>query len=791
MDSFQAGQMLSLPAELGSNNLELEEPAASAARGDTGPHPEAAAEGPAPLPTRPPEQEQPPRASTPECKVLLTQADALASGGRLREALEVYRQLSERQQLVAEQLEQLVRCLAENVPQAEEPAPELPDGSRAGSCALAAEEARAVTAAEATEVWDGFKCRKCHGFLSDPVSLSCGHTFCKLCLERGRAADRRCALCGVKLSALMVTTGRARGTRRAGQQAPPPLRVNVVLSGLLGKLFPGPARASQLRHEGNRLYRERQVEAALLKYNEAVRLAPNDHLLYSNRSQIYFTLESHEDALHDAEIACKLRPMGFKAHFRKAQALATLGKVEEALREFLYCVSLDGRNKRARAEAQRETPERPHCSSQEGAAARGQGGSLMNPVTVTGDGPQDHTEDSVGAEEEKGVAASSQAASIKTGKCQEKKRKHCQIEPQDPERPNKASKPDPSTDPRARPALSVPLASFDASDLECSLCMRLFYEPVTTPCGHTFCLKCLERCLDHNAKCPLCKDGLSQCLASRKYSKNVIMEELIAKFLPEELKERRRLYEEEMEELSNLNKNVPIFVCTMAYPTVPCPLHIFEPCYRLMIRRCIETGTRQFGMCLGDPVKGFAEYGCILEIRNVQFFADGRSVVDSIGKRRFKVLHQGQRDGYNTADIEYIEDQKVQGEDCAELMGLHSCVYEQASSWFHSLKSSLKNRILNHFGPMPEKDADPQINPNGPAWCWWTLAVLPLESRAQLPFLAMRSLKDRLNGIRRVLAFISRNQNYACNCFCHFVYHAVLYCECFRRFLDVSGEFLK
>uniref|UniRef100_A0A452EAC8 LON peptidase N-terminal domain and ring finger 3 n=1 Tax=Capra hircus TaxID=9925 RepID=A0A452EAC8_CAPHI len=749
MDSFQTGQMLSLPAELGSNNLELAEPAASAARGDTGPHPEAAAEGPAPLPTRPPEQEQPPRASTPECKVLLTQADALASGGRLREALEVYRQLSERQQLVAEQLEQLVRCLAENVPQAEEPAPD-----RAGSCALAAEEPGAVTAAEATEVWDGFKCRKCHGFLSDPVSLSCGHTFCKLCLERGRAADRRCALCGVKLSALMVTTGRARGTRRAGQQAPPPLRVNVVLSGLLGKLFPGPARASQLRHEGNRLYRERQVEAALLKYNEAVRLAPNDHLLYSNRSQIYFTLESHEDALHDAEIACKLRPMGFKAHFRKAQALATLGKVEEALREFLYCVSLDGRNKRARAEAQRETPERPHCSSQEGAAARGQGGSLMDLATVTGDGPQDHTEDSAGAEEEKGVAASSQ-----TGKCQEKKRKHCQIEPQDPERPKKASKPDPSTDPRAKPALSVPLASFDASDLECSLCMRLFYEPVTTPCGHTFCLKCLERCLDHNAKCPLCKDGLSQCLASRKYSKNVIMEELIAKFLPEELKERRRLYEEEMEELSNLNKNVPIFVCTMAYPTVPCPLHIFEPCYRLMIRRCIETGTRQFGMCLGDPVKGFAEYGCILEIRNVQFFADGRSVVDSIGKRRFKVLHQGQRDGYNTADIEYIEDQKVQGEDCAELMGLHSCVYEQASSWFHSLKSSLKNRILNHFGPMPEKDADPQINPNGPAWCWWTLAVLPLESRAQLPFLAMRSLKDRLNGIRRVLAFISRNQN--------------------------------
>lgn len=55
---------------------------------------------------------------------------------------------------------------------------------------------------------------------------------------------------------------------------------------------------------------------------------------------------------------------------------------------------------------------------------------------------------------------------------------------------------------------------------------------------------------------------------------------------------------------------------------------------------------------------------------------------------------------------------QVQGDDYAELMGLHNCVYEQASSWFHSLKSSLKSRILCHFGPMPEKDADPQVYKN-------------------------------------------------------------------------------
>lgn len=197
----------------------------------------------------------------------------------------------------------------------------------------------------------------------------------------------------------------------------------------------------------------------------------------------------------------------------------------------------------------------------------------------------------------------------------------------------------------------------------------------------------------------------------------------------------------------------------MAFPTVPCPLHIFEPCYRLMVRRCMETGTNQFGMCLSDGVNGFASYGCMLEIRNVEFFADGRSVVDTIGRRRFKVLHHQKRDGYDTADIEYLEDKMVGGAEEVELKSLHNRVYDQALSWVNSLRTQQKERIVGHFGPMPEKDLDPQISPNGPSWCWWLLAVMPLEGRAQLPFLALTSLKDRLSGIRRVLLFMSRTRS--------------------------------
>ncbi|XP_058703628.1 LON peptidase N-terminal domain and RING finger protein 3 isoform X2 [Poecile atricapillus] len=651
----------------------------------------------------------------PEWQVLLGRADALAFGGRLHEALPLYQLASRHQQLRAEQLEKLVECLAQGV--------RIKEGLPAAGQPAAPRD------------WDVFRCRKCQGFLFEPVSLPCGHTFCKKCLERDRAPESRCVLC------------KEAGGAAAGQL----LRVNVILSNLLTKWFPCQVKASQLRHEGNLLYKEKKLQAALQKYNEAVSLAPNDHLLYSNRSQINSTLKACEDALHDAETACRLQPYWLKGHLRKGQALANLGKTEEALREFLFCLALDTGNKTAKSEAQKVNVEQKKGFSIQEEPNVTTSGSLRKSIQIT-ESKKDCSE------EENKFTSMPESTFLISEKCNLLKRKCCSEEMRNAEVPCKLMKKDIDTRENST-GQHIPFEVVDPSDLDCSLCMRLFYEPVTTPCGHTFCLKCLERCLDHNPKCPLCKEGLSECLAMRKYCKTVLMEELIARYLPEELTERRKIYEEEIAELSNLNKNVPIFVCTMAYPTVPCPLHIFEPCYRLMIRRCMETGTKQFGMCISDPVKGFADYGCILEIRNVEFFADGRSVVDSIGKRRFKVIQHSQRDGYNTADIEYIEDQKVQGQEYAALLVLHDSVYDQAYMWFNSLKQALKSRILSHFGPMPAKDPDPQANPNGPAWCWWVLAVLPLENRAQLPFLAMKSLKDRLNGIRRVLTFMSRTRS--------------------------------
>lgn len=59
----------------------------------------------------------------------------------------------------------------------------------------------------------------------------------------------------------------------------------------------------------------------------------------------------------------------------------------------------------------------------------------------------------------------------------------------------------------------------------------------------------------------------------------------------------------------------------------------------------------------------FSEFGCMLEIRDVQFFPDGRSLVDCIGGRRFRVLSKGHRDGYNTANVEFLRDVVVKEKD--------------------------------------------------------------------------------------------------------------------------------
>ncbi|KAM5125945.1 uncharacterized protein ACMZJ9_021252 [Mantella aurantiaca] len=68
--------------------------------------------------------------------------------------------------------------------------------------------------------------------------------------------------------------------------------------------------------------------------------------------------------------------------------------------------------------------------------------------------------------------------------------------------------------------------------LYCPVCLDLFREPVTIPCGHTFCLACITQCWSLNgmpASCPQCRSCFPQ-EPSPKLCKNSILSQMVDDF---------------------------------------------------------------------------------------------------------------------------------------------------------------------------------------------------------------------------------------------------------------------
>ena len=236
-------------------------------------------------------------------------------------------------------------------------------------------------------------------------------------------------------------------------------------------------------------------------------------------------------------------------------------------------------------------------------------------------------------------------------------------------------------------------------ELECALCCDLLSAPSTLPCGHTLCRNCVWRNLDHAFDspplCPLCRADLSPYLiylnqaarrlaasnadgfamGSGQIAPTVVLKDLLTEHFSEEVAARQTQADEEeaLPAGASGGKGVwlPIFVCNLAYPMQPCPLHIFEPRYRLMMRRTIESGQKRFGMVMprvetddDDGADPGAETlpcmpcGTVLLIEHFEQQPDGRAHIETRGERRFKILEAKRKDGYMIARVEWLEDHR-------------------------------------------------------------------------------------------------------------------------------------
>ena len=314
-------------------------------------------------------------------------------------------------------------------------------------------------------------------------------------------------------------------------------------------------------------------------------------------------------------------------------------------------------------------------------------------------------------------------------------------------------------------------------ELDCHVCYGLVLDPLTTTCGHTFCRKCVARVLDHSPLCPICRRFLPMAPSLRDVPSNQRLNQLLNCLCPDLVAARAESAKKEEISMSG-EKNVPLFVCSLAYPSMPCFLHIFEPRYRLMIRRAIESGERKFGMIMYNQKNEpqgelgnvhFVQYGTLLYINNLEMIPDGRSLLETRGLSRFRVKNHHQVDGYMVGDIERLDDVSVEQEEEYEILetgGPPPAPSNLRVSIDHMSTSDLLNvgrdfiarmqaasapwlhdRVLHSYGPPP---TDAALFP------YWFASILPIADDEKYKLIPTTSVRDRLKicaiWVRRIEA---------------------------------------
>ncbi|KAM7269451.1 hypothetical protein ACFE04_024948 [Oxalis oulophora] len=278
-----------------------------------------------------------------------------------------------------------------------------------------------------------------------------------------------------------------------------------------------------------------------------------------------------------------------------------------------------------------------------------------------------------------------------------------------------------------------------SDDFDCTLCLKLLYEPVTTPCGHTFCRSCLFQTMDRGNKCPLCRTVLF--ISPRACNISVTLNNIIEKNFPEEFAARKA----EHESLTNLGVDlIPLFVMDVIIPCQKFPLHIFEPRYRLMVRRIME-GNHRMGMVILDSTTGLiADFACEVEITECEPLPDGRFVLEIESRRRFQIVRSWDQDGYRVAEVNWVQDVSPESsEDKADLLELTRNAADYARSWLMEEKKAVQHdrrkleKLLNLEAMMPTP-RDPE------KFSFWLATLSDRRPMERLELLRLRDTKERL-----------------------------------------------
>ncbi|XP_033985533.1 E3 ubiquitin-protein ligase TRIM39-like isoform X2 [Trematomus bernacchii] len=90
----------------------------------------------------------------------------------------------------------------------------------------------------------------------------------------------------------------------------------------------------------------------------------------------------------------------------------------------------------------------------------------------------------------------------------------------------------------------------------CAICLDVFRDPVSTPCGHNFCKTCITAHWDNNYRCPLCNEGFKKRPFLRV---NTLFSEMVGEFRQSAQQKANR---KRSQQQSFKPVNVPCDFCT-------------------------------------------------------------------------------------------------------------------------------------------------------------------------------------------------------------------------------------
>ena len=188
---------------------------------------------------------------------------------------------------------------------------------------------------------------------------------------------------------------------------------------------------------------------------------------------------------------------------------------------------------------------------------------------------------------------------------------------------------------------------------------------------------------------------------------------------------------------------LPMFpLGTVLFPSVFLPLHVFEPRYRELTRRCLETD-REFGVVLiergsevgGDDVR--TSVGTVARIVEAAELEDGRWVLGTVGVRKIRITRWLPDDPFPMAEVEDWDDDAA-GADLAER-------YEAVVACLRRVLA-LKAEVGD-----PAVDATVELTDEPALGSFQAAAVAPLGPADQQELLAAEGPDARLDRLLSLL----------------------------------------